>query len=422
MLAMTAFAALSPQIRSQSLSMEDQLRQSLSGDEFVAHEWGTFTSLQGSDGANLPGLHYGDERLPGFVYCPLGFSYGGCLTQFRSTESGPLATTQRMETPVIYFYSKTDQALEVTVDFPKGIITEWYPAASAYSPRPHQVTALQDGTMTWDIKISTAVLPVEQVNASEIWQSQRNVGANYISVANEFGEIENENFIFYRGLAQFNPPFKVTSDVDSNLILHNEDVEPISCILLLDYNGSKGAFKLIEHLPGNKTMTFKKSEIPAAEDGQDANEYVSEVSSVLEKYLTKNGLLPLEAAAMVNTWQKSYFKSPGLRALYVLPRAWTDTFIPLRFSDTPKALERVFVGRVEILEQAREIELLKDVQEVMALKNDDRYEKEYSFLNSLNRFAEPILWRLKALTDDKALQKYIENRLIPLANASLDMR
>jgi hypothetical protein len=58
----------------------------------------------------------------------------------------------------------------------------------------------------------------------------------------------------------------------------------------------------------------------------------------------------------------------------------------------------------------------------MALKNDDRYEKEYSFLNSLNRFAEPILWRLKALTDDKALQKYIENRLIPLANASLDMR
>src|SRR5205085_10385406 len=34
---------------------------------FVAHEWGTFTTLAGSDGTLLPGLYHEEERLPVFV-------------------------------------------------------------------------------------------------------------------------------------------------------------------------------------------------------------------------------------------------------------------------------------------------------------------------------------------------------------------
>ena len=35
---------------------------------FVAHEWGTYTSVQDSTGASLDGLHHVDEYLPPFVH------------------------------------------------------------------------------------------------------------------------------------------------------------------------------------------------------------------------------------------------------------------------------------------------------------------------------------------------------------------
>ena len=40
-----------------------------------------------------------------------------------------------METPVTYFYS--DKALSVTasVDFPKGVFTQWYPAVMGFGPK-----------------------------------------------------------------------------------------------------------------------------------------------------------------------------------------------------------------------------------------------------------------------------------------------
>jgi hypothetical protein len=35
---------------------------------FIVHEWGTFTSVQGSNGKPLGGSHHGEERLPAFVH------------------------------------------------------------------------------------------------------------------------------------------------------------------------------------------------------------------------------------------------------------------------------------------------------------------------------------------------------------------
>ena len=42
-----------------------------------------------------------------------------------------------------------------------------------------------------------------------------------------------------------------------------------------------------------------------------------------------------EAAALVNTWRSSYFDHEGLRVLFILPKAWTDTFIPMRTAGRP---------------------------------------------------------------------------------------
>src|SRR5438309_1702131 len=64
---------------------------------FVVHEWGTLTSVTGSDGVLLPGLHHEEEDLPAFV--------ADRLAQAKADPSIVLdPTKQKMETPVTYFY------------------------------------------------------------------------------------------------------------------------------------------------------------------------------------------------------------------------------------------------------------------------------------------------------------------------------
>lgn len=95
---------------------------------YTAHEWGTFTSVQGADGVQMEWNPLIVSELPPFVYE---------LNRVRG-KTGPslvaktgLVCRQRMETPVIYFYSDRERAVDVAVDFPQGTITEWYPFESA---------------------------------------------------------------------------------------------------------------------------------------------------------------------------------------------------------------------------------------------------------------------------------------------------
>src|SRR5260370_11351728 len=110
----------------------------------TAHEWGTFTSIAGSDGSAVEWSPLaGSTDLPGFVehFRDAGFKLG-------------LRGTVRMETPVLYFYDSREEAVSVKVTFAKGVITEWYPRASRVEPaanifvgtlyQPHP-----DGSIAW---------------------------------------------------------------------------------------------------------------------------------------------------------------------------------------------------------------------------------------------------------------------------------
>ncbi|MBI3876038.1 MAG: hypothetical protein HY300_08810, partial [Verrucomicrobia bacterium] len=100
--------------------------------DFVAHEWGTFTSVQGADGIQFEWNPFEVAGLPSFVHdlnrptpqsqAPRYYTYGA-KTAFR--------TLQRMETPVIYFYADRETRVDVTVNFPNGRITEWFPQVAA---------------------------------------------------------------------------------------------------------------------------------------------------------------------------------------------------------------------------------------------------------------------------------------------------
>src|SRR5437879_6837310 len=85
----------------------------------TVHEWGTFTSVAGEDGAAIEWDTLGcTSDLPKFVN-----DYGYRGFKFR------LQGSVRMETPVLYFYSPRELDAHVRVAFPQGLITEWYPQA-----------------------------------------------------------------------------------------------------------------------------------------------------------------------------------------------------------------------------------------------------------------------------------------------------
>jgi hypothetical protein len=94
---------------------------------YVAHEWGTFTSVQASEGVQPDWNPLAASDLPSFVYD---------LAKLRGTTNrafhyyfgkSAFRMIQRMETPVIYFYTDREQDVAVKVNFPQGRITEWYP-------------------------------------------------------------------------------------------------------------------------------------------------------------------------------------------------------------------------------------------------------------------------------------------------------
>ena len=62
--------------------------------------------------------------------------------------------------------------------------------------------------------------------------------------------------------------------------------------------------------------------------------------------MIRSGLFADEADAMLNTWKASYFEKPGLRVFYIVPREWTDYFLPLELS-VPADVTRVIVGRID---------------------------------------------------------------------------
>src|SRR5262245_11529750 len=86
--------------------------------DFVVHEWGTFSTFSGSDGKPLR-FTPNDTDLPAFVHSRRHEVKGGVADSFVS-----------LETPVIYFYIDRDRTISVHVNFPKGVMTDWYPEPS----------------------------------------------------------------------------------------------------------------------------------------------------------------------------------------------------------------------------------------------------------------------------------------------------
>lgn len=379
----------------------------------VVHEWGTFTSVTGSDGKLLEGMHHEEEALPAFVYSRAGVSIGSRtnVPLNKGLEGTPTGVTQKLETPVIYFYGDAVQA-HVRVDFPRGVVSEWFPAASSFGPAIMRATSETaplptGGFMEWQVDLMPGMTASSfpAVPAANIWSPSRRVASLPVRVGSAG---ENEQFIFYRGLGTFELPFTIEVGTGDEISIHNRSAEASPAVFLLRVHEGGGAIVSLGSIAGGASL--RGVPLPQGGKEHDLDVYVTTARERISEALVASGLYPDEAQAMVDTWSKSYFQTFGLRLLYVVPREWTDTLLPLAVEPTPAALVRTLVGRIEVLTTSEERAVVGRVGDALA-----RGVSPAEVIAALGRLAEPKLRRAMELTVDPAAQSWCRTAIAQAA-------
>jgi len=334
----------------------------------VVHEWGTFTCLQDEDGRAIGGINTDDEPVPRFVHnlaatllipppdTPKGV--GRCHPD----------VTMRLETPVLYFHLPEFQTepltVSVDVEFHGGWLTQFYPVADAVAPgvepegRFGHLRSDTVGRLAWPaLAVGTNAKGPD--TTERVWTSPRAVQAASVTTADN----ESEKFLFYRGVGHINAPLRVVRDpIHDQLSLYSQSAStfPSESPLVVRnlwlteiHPDGSSAFRRLAPvtLTGNsdELLATTSASFPADEfSPQNAARFRAE----MHQALVGEGLLDDEADALLNTWELSYFKSAGARLFFIVPRAWTDRYLPLRVS-VPARTERVMMGRVELITPAQ---------------------------------------------------------------------
>ena len=422
------------------------------------HEWGTFTTVSGSDGGLLAGLHVEEEHLPPFVYSHLGMRpQGGMASEqmyiarlmqgnrskqmFVMQDSKeviqPLMTkgmpnamlqnvTVKMETPVIYFYGDDTKKVNVKVGFNGGTISQWYPERKAGDTpnlvkkgehkisnslknvsdremvfyRPIDFSKHYDGSIEWDVEILSKAESdpayTFKPNENTTWIYPRVPGANMIKVGNEY-----EDYLFYRGVGNFELPAVFSVDEAESLEVKNNSAEVIPFAFAFENIGGKFRYKAIGEVAAGEVAKVAESDWHMAAEGESQQ---VEVFQQMREGLISQGLTSDEANGMIKTWWKSYFNKPGLRVFWVVPEVDLERILPLRVNPKPASQVRVLVGRADVMRPRFEKRLIDALG-------------TYAFLGyQRDRFILPYMNRLRELVKEPV---YMKLEKYNLAQASL---
>jgi hypothetical protein len=367
-----------------SFSLRHVAAKQVPGNDLITHEWGTFTSIAGPDGQAMDWLPLtGSTDLPSFV------EHLSNVNDFK----GGLRGTVRMETPVLYFYAPRETTVSVHVTFSDGLITEWYPHAVIPGLNPRKDITLgrkaAEGSITWNsVRIDPAGssdFPSDP--AENHYYAARQTSSATLTVNTPSGP-QRERFLFYRGVSTLLPPLTATFSSSDRVLLQNHSQQQIPNLILFERRGSKVGYRMVGPL------TDRAPSVPPALDGS-----LESLFSDLEGILIGQGLFPGEAHAMLETWKNSWFEE-GSRILYVVPRAFVDSVLPLTITPAPAQLTRVFVGRVELVTPTTQ----RAVESAFA--SGDR-----ATLAKYNRFVEPILSTMVQSSTDPARRRLLTEYL-----------
>jgi hypothetical protein len=425
-----------------------ELKASWAPDQgLVVHEWGTFTTFSGSDGVFLEFRPLADQisDLPGFVW--------NRLTRTNNPKwfKGNMRAKVRMETPVLYFYANETQDIEVKVDFPDGLLTEFYPPVQCMVPELDRDAALGDGEWIGNSSLDwgrVTLLPIHQLAPQCLDPERRNQitsmmerelvphaedDAHYakardtdsalvfVHAQDKAKEIQVESehkgfaekFLFYRGVGKFDLPIQATFDASQHPVLVNQGSQGVPSAIML-----RVVDQQIEASQVFQVAAGKKQSIPAMQGTTKPD-----VMKTIEEMLRAEGLYDKEAAAMVATWEDSWLMEEGTRVLYIVPQAITDDLLPLHLNPLPAQLVRTLVGRLEILSPDDEEQAMLAVQASFAKRIQLAQAEELPIPPSILKFgrmAEPTLARVAALSRSQQIRGEAEYLIARLRQQSND--
>jgi hypothetical protein len=343
--------------------------------ELVVHEWGTFTTVADQNGRAVEWLPLGGPQdLPCFVerfrQAQIKFPIDAAPILNYEQARGALRGTVRMETPVVYFYTPRPVTVSVTVGFPQGLISEWYPTARVVQPAatPTVLRARTGAYMSWTgVELQPGATPhLASEGRPSHYYAARATDAVPVRVAGQ-----DEKFLFYRGVGGFAVPLEPMVTSEGRIRIANRGAEPVAAVVLFERRGSRMGYRIHRGLAGEITL-----DLPAL----DAD--MPSLNRDLEALLVGTGLYAKEARAMVETWRDSWFED-GARVLYLVPPSLVDAILPLAVHPAPARTVRTFVGRAEVLTPTT----LRDVRDAIAEADD-------AALAPYGRFLEPIAERI----------------------------
>ena len=337
---------------------------------YTLHEWGTFTTVSGSNGMLLPGLQREEEALPTFVYAHEGMQN---QSSFLKGYLRPLAgVTVKMETPIIYFYTPEPFHARVEVGFGGGSISQWFPERSGGEIPPelkrniHGQPLFEEnkidfskgyqGRIEWEVDITP---PGEDISGRVFkagdetpnWLHPRQPNSALVSTAGG----DAEKYLFYRGVGRFDLPVVFTTGADGRLHIRNQGNEAIPALLVFNnVSGAEPKFQKLGPLSPGASTSLAIDQLPLP------SKWSREVYEEGAKMLVGAGLHRAEADAMMQTWWNSYFEQAGLRVFWIVPEKFTEQILPLKVTPAPAKSVRVLVGRSEILTPAFEERILAD--------------------------------------------------------------
>jgi len=395
-------------------------------DAYELHEWGTFTSVSGSDGVLLRGLQIEEERLPSFVYALDGMqNTGPGLSKGFRSQRRLRNVTIKMETPVIYFYSEKPFHAQVKVGFNGGAISQWYPQRSGGEsvPKTNKPVVLnpqksppsiqaqaeafklaggidfatkRTGSIEWQVDIlgkdadrGLSFKPGETLN----WVYPRNPKANLLKIAGSKGKPdEYEDYLFYRGVGNFPIPVKFTVGADETITISNTSKETIPFLFVYEMTPNR---EVRFHTVHQGIDSGKTLQVPVSDLKTNAS-WQRPVYQEMFKGLTRTGLFDEEAHGMIQTWWQSYFARPGLRVFWVVPTTDTNEILPLDIKPAPAKIVRTLVGRSEILRPSFETKLVK------AYNETDKKKRQQWNSYMHDRFGPAYLERVQQLSPKTA--------------------
>jgi hypothetical protein len=279
---------------------------------------------------------------------------------------------------VLYFYSPRDLTISASVSFARGLITECYPRADRVQPggvalkaRLSQLST--DGSITWNHVAVSPNLAGEFPSDAQPnrYYAARETASSPLRVTTSAGE-QREKFLFYRGVSASPLPLSAKVTSDGKLVVKSLSGDEIPNAILFERRGERVGYRLTGALNEETTVD------PPLLTGR-----LDSLCGDLEETLVGQGLYRDEAHAMVETWKDSWFEE-GSRLIYIVPRGFIDSVLPLAIDPAPEQIVRVFVGRLEIVTPATESAVKT------AMTHDDK-----ETLKKYGRFLEPILQIIK---------------------------